>query len=350
MVNKATLVLVDKAITPHSFLTYIFISKKEYKNNAIPPEIIEHERTHINEKHSLDILFIEVLKIVFWFQPLLYFYKNAIQLNHEFIADSNVVNQNENLTEYQNLLVTSCQQPYSNLASSFNYLATKKRLIMMTKSTSEKVAFLKKIAILPVILSLIFFLCFKIVAQEKVQVKEQENKQTVTIDEQINKKEIEYVTYKTSDSEYYQDVRFLLYEDAIYKKEKVVEGKLIIDKKYEELSSDEKEKFGIFITLRQKPLEKKHPTDKELEEFQNSKKYAIWIDGVNVPNSDLTKYKPQEIVSFSGSVILKNARTKKHPQPFQYWFYTEEYYKEKNMDKYLKRYPGDTIIMTSKRK
>ena len=74
---------------------------------------------------------------------------------------------------------------------------------------------------------------------------------------------------------------------------------------------------------------------------------AIWIDGVHVDNAKLNNYKLSDFASFSGSVILKNARTKKHPQPFQYWFNTNKYYKDNNMDKWLSRYGGDSIVMFS---
>jgi hypothetical protein len=115
------------------------------------------------------------------------------------------------------------------------------------------------------------------------------------------------------------------------------------------LSKNEIEEL-IFLKFRQKPIVKKSPKQKEMNDFKNSKKYAIWIDGVHVDNVKLNNYKPSDFASFSGSVILKNARTKKHPQPFQYWFNTNKYYKDNNMDKWLSRYPGDTLVMTQLKK
>jgi hypothetical protein len=92
-----------------------------------------------------------------------------------------------------------------------------------------------------------------------------------------------------------------------------------------------------------KPFQKMSPTQKEMEEFKNSKKYAIWIDGKHVPNENLSKYKPNEIAHFSGSVILKNARSKKFPQPFQYWFSTHKYFEETKMGVQQTKYGGDKI-------
>src|SRR5690606_39609713 len=64
--------------------------RNEYENNQIDQELFVHEKAHITQKHSLDILFIEALQILFWFNPLIYLYKKAMKLNHEFLADQKV--------------------------------------------------------------------------------------------------------------------------------------------------------------------------------------------------------------------------------------------------------------------
>ncbi len=337
--KNANLVLVHEKISPHTFLNFIYINIDEYNKNAIEEELFTHELVHVTEKHTLDILFVELLKCIFWFNPLLYFYKKAIQLNHEFLADEKVVNVYSNIPYYQNLLL----QKSSNVAAVYlttnlNYLITKKRLIMMTKSTTRKIALLKKITVLPIILMLFYLLCFEVIAQEskpKKEVKISENKL----------REIHYINYKNSDAEYYKGVRCLLYENAIYHNGKIIKGNLKINKLYEELTNDEIEKFK-FLKFRPNPLQKISPSSLQLKDFQNAKKYAIWIDDKNVDNASLKKYSPNDFAHFSGSVVLKNARTKKHPQPFQYWFFTKSYFKKYNKDKYLKYYPGDTILIS----
>ncbi|MFD2908904.1 M56 family metallopeptidase [Flavobacterium ardleyense] len=355
--KKAKLVLVDENTLPHSFLNFIYVNLDDYENHNIEDELYTHELVHITQKHTLDILFIEILKCLFWFNPIVYFYKKAIQLNHEFLADEKVVNSYNNVTFYQNLLLqksSNIQTIY--LASNLNYLVTKKRLIMMTKSTSKKLALAKKIAIVPILAGLVYFFSVEIVAQEKITSVESVNKKdTVTKKEKLvlektHKRKVEYLTYKVSDEEYYKDVVCVYYQN--------VEGNdmtkwpaknIVFSKKYQELSKDEIEKL-IFLKFRQEPTVKKSPTQKEINDFQNSKKYAIWIDGIYVDNSKLNNYKPSEIVSFGGSVVLKNARTKKHPQPFQFWFYTNKHYKDKNMDKWQSRFPSDSLIMSGSKK
>ena len=154
--NIYTAVLVLKRIVPHSFFNYIFINKDAYTTNAIPAEVFQHEEAHIKQKHSLDLLFIEVLQIIFWFNPLLYFTKKAIKLNHEFLADEAVVNQHKNIETYQHLLVNFSSNPHQvALSSSFNYSLTKKRILMLSKSSS-KLKWLRLFAILPLLAGLLF--------------------------------------------------------------------------------------------------------------------------------------------------------------------------------------------------
>ncbi|MFT6749417.1 MAG: beta-lactamase regulating signal transducer with metallopeptidase domain, partial [Flavobacterium sp.] len=165
--KSANLVLVEEKALPHSFLNNIFVNFSEYQNQEIEDELFTHELVHVNQKHTLDILFIELVKTLFWFNPMVYFYKKAIQLNHEFLADEKVVHSYNNVGYYQNLLL----QKSSNvetiyLASNLNFLITKKRLIMMTKSTSKELALLKKAAIVPILSGLIYLFCIDVVAQQ----------------------------------------------------------------------------------------------------------------------------------------------------------------------------------------
>ncbi|WP_051197367.1 M56 family metallopeptidase [Flavobacterium soli] len=324
--QNSTLVLLDEKVLPHTFLNYILINKDDYENRKIEDELFTHELTHVRQKHTLDILFIEILKTIFWFNPILMFYKKAIQLNHEFLADEKVVKSYNNVPFYQNLLLEKAS--WNNtfyLASNLNFLVTKKRLIMMTKSTSAKIMLLKKVALLPLFTGLMYFICVETVAQQKIETINQESK----------------ISDKTKDA-YFAGVRIKVYKNASKTKTGTIRDEIILDKLYEELTPEEKEKYKMWLHI-PKPFQKKSPTKKELDDYKNSVKFAIWIDGKNVPNSDLNKYKHEDIAYFSGSSVLKNARTKKHPQPFQFWFYTHSYFDKNEMGKQQEKYESDLI-------
>jgi hypothetical protein len=143
-IDDESVILVDEAILPHSFWNKIFINKNEFENNKIPAELLAHEKAHLRQKHTLDILFIEILQIIFWFNPILVLYKKAIKLNHEFLADEVVNVQFESIRNYQSMLLEFAWATTTiSLASNINYNITKKRFLMMTKKESPRKMFFK---------------------------------------------------------------------------------------------------------------------------------------------------------------------------------------------------------------
>ena len=163
-----TNVLLNKKIIPYSFLKYIFLPKREFESGAIPEEILLHEKAHVIQRHTWDILFIEFVQVIFWFNPLLIFIKKAIQLNHEFLADQSVVNKQFSIKNYLNLLVNYPVSPnQAALTSPINYSLTKKRIFMMSKQFSKTRAVTRLLLLIPVILGCILLFNNQIIAQQK---------------------------------------------------------------------------------------------------------------------------------------------------------------------------------------
>jgi len=149
--NDYSMVLVEENVIPHTFFKYVFINKIQYKSDDIEPEILIHESTHARQLHTLDIMSIELVKVFYWFNPLIYFYKRAIQLNHEFLADQEVVQSNTEVPEYQRLLLNKASVSAKvNLASNLNFSVTKKRLEMMTKPISKRRNLIYGLMIIPI--------------------------------------------------------------------------------------------------------------------------------------------------------------------------------------------------------
>lgn len=152
LLNGCEIVLLNEETAPHTFLNKIFLNKRSYLNGEVPEEVMIHEMTHVSQKHSLDILLIECLKILFWFNPLLYLHKKAILLNHEFLADEAVISQGKCVKNYQNILLkTILIRPAHGLTSTLNYSLTKKRLQMMAQSKSTCRSLLKILALIPIL-------------------------------------------------------------------------------------------------------------------------------------------------------------------------------------------------------
>ncbi|MDY7395878.1 M56 family metallopeptidase [Aureibaculum sp. 2210JD6-5] len=155
--NRFTHVLLENLITPHTFFSYIFLNKQRYLQHQIPQEVFWHEETHAKQKHSLDVVFAELLQVVFWFNPLLYFIKKDIKLNHEFLADRAVLNKGVSLTAYQEILLAfSTNSTEPTLANALNYSSIKKRFTIMKTKTSKKAVWIKSLILLPLVVVLIY--------------------------------------------------------------------------------------------------------------------------------------------------------------------------------------------------
>lgn len=133
--------LNHKIKSPFSFLNTIFVNQNHWQDNEIETAILHHEQGHVVQKHSLDVLFIELLKIFMWFQPFLYIYKRFIQENHEYLADAYSLSKNTNIIQYQKSILNyyTTTENVVALSSSIHFNNLKKRFIMMKNTKKEKV-------------------------------------------------------------------------------------------------------------------------------------------------------------------------------------------------------------------
>ncbi len=165
--NPFTYILLKQDVNPHTFFNYIFFNKYTFENNALPKAVILHEETHAKQKHSLDILFIEIVRIVFWFHPLIILLKRHIKLNHEFLADEAVINRGVKPSQYQNILLAfSSNASEYQLANAFNYLSIKKRFTVMKTTTSRVKIWLCSFLLLPVMALLFFSFSNKVIIEK----------------------------------------------------------------------------------------------------------------------------------------------------------------------------------------
>ena len=158
-INRITNVLLNQRISPHTFFSYIFLNRQRFEAKQIPPEVLLHEETHAKQKHSLDVLFIEFLQVIMWFNPFIYVTKKSIKLNHEFLADREVLTKGVPPALYQNILLRFSSDPHNQhsaeLANAINYSSIKKRFTVMKTKTSKKSMVLRSIAVLPIMALLI---------------------------------------------------------------------------------------------------------------------------------------------------------------------------------------------------
>lgn len=176
-------VLIKQQVIPHTFLNYIFLNREEYEKGQVSASVLEHEKAHVDQKHSLDIIFIEVLQVLFWFNPVFIWLKTSVKLNHEFLADQQVLSKEITAKEYSNLLFNYCQSNHHNtLSSSINdslihltlfgktYVLgnsggqVKKRILMISKKSSLKRILIRTGFFIPALALCIYFFNNEIIA------------------------------------------------------------------------------------------------------------------------------------------------------------------------------------------
>jgi hypothetical protein len=151
-----TLVLIPKQTKAFSFFNYIFLG--EEIPDAQKEQIIAHELVHSKQKHSLDLLFFELLKIVMWFNPMIYSYQKRITLVHEYISDAIATKLTPKDNYIDQLLSNFFQvQSISFVNQFYKQSLIKKRIIMLKKKQSKKMNQLKYLALLPVLGGMLFY-------------------------------------------------------------------------------------------------------------------------------------------------------------------------------------------------
>lgn len=145
------LVLLSNNSSPFSFFNYLFISKNDYGSIG-SNELLLHEIIHAREKHSFDVIILELLLVLQWFNPFIYRYRQAFKEVHEYLADRGVLIKNNDKITYQKLILNQIEKSFNvSLASQFNYSLTKNRIKMMTRINSGKLAKFKILLVLPLI-------------------------------------------------------------------------------------------------------------------------------------------------------------------------------------------------------
>lgn len=159
------ILLSDNKTGSFSFLKWLVLNQHDYENN--PDPILRHEMVHIQQRHSLDILLIEIIKVVFWFNPVIWFYKISLQEVHEFLADEAAPNRDH----YARFLVSySLAVPVTLLTNHFfNSSTLKSRIKMIYKNRNSRWSLGKYLMIVPVLL----FAVLMTAAREKLTLPEE---------------------------------------------------------------------------------------------------------------------------------------------------------------------------------
>ena len=157
--NTYTLVKVEKPYTVFSFLNMIFWNEDLKYEKEETDQILLHELVHVRQRHSLDIIFVELITAILWFFPFVYWYKSSLKNTHEFIADGHLYQTESYQLKYLDLLMKEAQIQHGNSLSVVHtffddQLVSRLKMLNNSDKKSNKIRLLP---VLPLMLGLLFF-------------------------------------------------------------------------------------------------------------------------------------------------------------------------------------------------
>lgn len=316
--HGARLVLLPEDVVTYTFLNYIFVSEKAFSNAQLEAEILTHELAHVQQKHTLDVLLVELLNIVFWINPALMLYRKAIRLNHEFLADQAVLAQFRNVKNYQLLLLDKILYTRQvNLTSSFNYSITKNRLEMMKTTRNKNRQIVKQVSIGLLLAGVFFLFCEKTYSQDRSSVKESGKSNVLPSKKTSHTKDKNGLTGVGLTAEELADFNQTIKVNSTLAKTPKGAKYLKINLGIEE----EKRMYMLYskmtkeqqaaseVTFYKMPIPvKSYPTTEMFESWKDPKMFGVWINDKKVSNKELDKYTASDIAEFWSSKLYGAAK------------------------------------------
>ena len=190
---------IKENIAPFSYFDYIVYNSSLYSDLELE-SIIEHEKVHSEQNHTIDVLVSRIFCILFWFNPIVWLYKKSILQNLEFIADSEAAQKISDKKAYQyTLLKITTHENCVAITNHFFQSLIKKRIIMLNKNQSKKRNSWKYYVVIPALVAFVLLFQVEIIAKEK----ESSNKETLKVDpkEEITSVDIYKIKNSVTDQE-----------------------------------------------------------------------------------------------------------------------------------------------------
>ncbi|WP_035335475.1 M56 family metallopeptidase [Dokdonia sp. PRO95] len=313
-----TLALLEQVMVPHSFLKWIFVNRQSYTQQEIAPEVLAHEATHVRQKHSLDIIAIEFIQVIFWFNPLVWLFKSSIKLNHEFLADQGAIADKSNIAIYQNILLSYASSTHHTaLESPFNYSLTKKRIVMLSQSFSRKKVVLRALLLIPIIGLCVLFFNQAIVAQSGPNavsgIMSYENSATNTLELELDTEGNFYYKLKPISLKGIENlIKETVYDYLTIQGRPGISSKLGREKQLlvaelwnfsrvtfctSNLVDDQNAIFDPEANALVKAnfVKSKKPNYEDLVKWQNTSLFAIFLDNEEISNKTILDYHPDDL-------------------------------------------------------
>jgi len=230
---------------PFSFLNNLFWKQSISLQEEGGQQIFKHEITHIQQKHTWDRIYCQIVASIFWMNPFNWVIQKELVAIHEFIADEEAVG-NSNVEAFAKMLLqTHYGNHFLNPSHSFFYSSIKRRLIMLTQTTHPRYSYLRRVLVLPILVITISLVSIKVHAKEKIESKV----------ENIKKQIVSFVSDTT------KPTIIKIKTDTISIKDKpvyFVEGVRITEQEMKAISADNIKSINV---LKGQQAIKKYPKD-----------------------------------------------------------------------------------------
>lgn len=154
------IVFTNKNFSPFSFFNLIFMNRQDI-NSEEAHKIIAHEKVHVSQWHSMDLILLEIITILQWFNPFVWLYRHAIKTLHEYLADQGVLLSGVDVNVYSALLFEqSTGIQINDLTNNFSKSLLKRRFIMMNKKKTTQFARIKLLFAVPLAISMMLVMSF----------------------------------------------------------------------------------------------------------------------------------------------------------------------------------------------
>jgi TonB-dependent SusC/RagA subfamily outer membrane receptor len=166
---------------PFSFLNNLFWKETISLQDEGGQQIFKHEITHIQQRHTWDRIYCQIVASLFWMNPINWIIQKELMTIHEFIADEEAVG-NENVEIFAKMLLqTHYGNHFLNPTHQFFYSSIKRRLIMLTLSTNTKYSYLRRVMVLPVLIASVCMVSIKVHAKEIIENKVESFKNNISL-------------------------------------------------------------------------------------------------------------------------------------------------------------------------
>lgn len=186
---------IKENIAPFSYFDYIVYNSSMYSESELE-NILEHEKVHSDQNHTIDVLISRIFCVLFWFNPIIWLYKKAILQNLEFIADREATKNISDKKAYQyTLLKITTHESCVAITNHFYQSLIKKRIVMLNKNQSKKWNYWKYYTIIPALVAFVFLFQIKVIAQEK------ESKENIEVAEKTDPVDVYKINKHTTDQD-----------------------------------------------------------------------------------------------------------------------------------------------------